>query len=320
MSKTGALRIFRLPNLFMVAATMYLMRLAVIRPLLGIYGIEPQISGIAFLGLVLSTVLITAAGYVINDYHDIRADRINKPERIVVGFHLTRRMALFLHWLLNMIGVSAGIIYSILYHVPWMIFIFTVAPLLLWYYSVRLKHILLAGNLVVSLLTATVPLLVILFEYPLLARNFRSNAEFFPQALWTIFVWVGVFAFFAFMINLIREIIKDAQDVEGDREMGSHTLPIQYGLKTTKGVVVGLTISTLAVLAYFFLFYLNDTVSLIYFGVALVLPFLYLIVRTLKSKTVADFQFISTLVKIIMLMGLLYAPLVHLVLRNYLTR
>lgn len=320
MSLIRAFRIFRLPNLLMVAATMYLMRWSIIKPLLEVFGLDLQISEIAFLGLVLSTVFITAAGYVINDYHDVRADQINKPGKLVVGFHISRRSALFLHWLLNLIGVSAGIVFSILYHVPWMILIFAGAPLLLWYYSVRLKHILLAGNLAVSLLTGTVPLLVILFEYPLLARNYHNNTEFFPHGLTAILIWVGVFSFFAFMINLIREIIKDAQDTAGDREMGSSTLPITYGLSKTKKVLTGLTIFTVLVLGFFFLTYLRDWISLTYYFLALFIPFIYLIIRILKSQDTSDYQFLSTWVKVIMLLGLLYAPVVHWLLHNYLNR
>ncbi|MCX6223956.1 MAG: geranylgeranylglycerol-phosphate geranylgeranyltransferase [Bacteroidia bacterium] len=320
MSLKGAFRIFRLPNLLMVGATMYLIRWSIIKPLLGVYGIDLQISELAFLGLVLSTVLITGAGYVINDYHDVRADQINKPKKVVVDRHVSRRSALFLHWLLNFIGVSAGIIFSIIYHVPWMILIFTGAPLLLWYYSVRLKHLFLIGNLAVSLLTATVPMLVILFEYPLLARNYRVDTMFFPHGLFAILIWVGAFAFFAFMTNLIREIIKDAQDIKGDMELNSRTLPISCGLKKTKGVIIGLTVFTVMVLGFFFLTYLKDWISLGYYLFALFLPFAFLAIKTLKSAEARDFDFLSQWVKLIMLLGLLYAPVVHWLIRNLLNR
>jgi len=304
----------------MVGATMYLMRWSVIKPLLGAYNIELQVSELAFLGLVLSTVLITAAGYVINDYHDVRADQINKPRKVVVDLHVSRRTALLLHWLLNFAGVSAGVVFSLLYHVPWMIIVFAGAPFLLWDYTVRLKHMLLAGNLAVSLLTATVPMLVILFEYPLLARNYRFDPAFFPQGLSAILIWVGAFAFFAFMTNLIREIIKDAQDIEGDRELDSHTVPISFGLKKTRGIIISLALFTTLVLGLLFLIYLNDPISLVYYFLALFLPFLFLIIRTLKSSGAKDFGFLSNWVKLIMLLGLLYAPIVHWLIRNCLIR
>lgn len=320
MSFSGAIRIFRISNLSMVAVTMYLMRWSVIKPLLEVYGIELQVSEAAFLGLVLSTVFITAAGYVINDYHDVRADQINKPQKVVVDIHISRRFTLLLHALLNLVGVSAGVVFSFLYHVPWMILVFAGAPILLWYYSVRLKHKLLAGNLAVSLLTATVPMLVILFEYPLLARNFHNDTIFFPEGLSAILIWIGAFAFFAFMTNLIREIIKDAQDIEGDRERHSNTVPIKYGVQKTKGVIVMLSVFVLLVLGFFFLTYLKDPVSLVYYGVALFLPFAYLIFKTLRSATPHDFGFLSQWVKVIMLLGLLYAPLADWLIRNFIGR
>jgi 4-hydroxybenzoate polyprenyltransferase len=304
----------------MVAATMYLMRWSVIKPLLWVYGIEPQVSELAFLGLVFSTVVITAAGYVINDYHDVRADHINKPKKVVVGLDLSRRLAMLIHLLLNFTGVAVGIVFSILYHVPWMIVIFAGAPLLLWYYSLRLKHVLLAGNLAVSLLTATVPLLVILFEYPLLARNFSENIVFYPKGLLAILVWVSAFSFFAFMTNLIREIIKDAEDIEGDKELGSQTFPILYGLRKTKMLIAGLTVFTVLILGFFFLTYLKDWISLIYYIIGLFLPFVFLMVKVGKSEDTLDFSFLSQWIKLIMLVGLLYAPVAQWLIRNFLSR
>jgi 4-hydroxybenzoate polyprenyltransferase len=316
MSLSGALRIFRLPNLLMVSITMYLMRWFIIKPLIGVFGLDLQISELSFLGLVLSTVLITAAGYVINDYHDVRADQVNKPNKLVVDLHISRRLTLLLHWFLNFLGVSVGVIFSLYYQIPWMILVFAGAPFLLWYYSVKLKHLFLAGNLTVSLLTATVPLLVILFEYPMLARQFSSVEVFFPAGLTAILIWVGVFAFFAFMTSMMREIIKDAQDVKGDKEQDSKTLPILFGIGTTKKVVMVLVILTISVLVFFFLTYLRDWISLIYCSLGLVLPFSYLLVRTAKSNSSDDFAHLSRIVKVIMLLGLLYAPIVNWLIRN----
>lgn len=311
MKASGLLRIVRMPNLLMVVATMYLMRWSVIRPILGLYQIELQVSEIAFLCLVLSTVLITAAGYVINDYHDVKADRINQPGRVVIDSHISRRTALLLHWLMNLAGVLLGGLFSIIYHVPWMILIFAGAPLLLWLYSVRLKHKLLVGNLAVSLLTGTVPLLVILFEYPLLSRAYSGLSGFFPDGIKALLFWVGSFSFFAFMTNLIREIIKDAEDVTGDRESGSKTLPISWGYKATKIFIIALSVLTLVFLGYFFLVHLTDWISLVYFILFLALPFILLIWKTVTASGPKDYHFISQLSKIIMLLGLLYAPVAH---------
>ena len=315
MKVAGFVRIVRMPNLLMVAATMYLMRWSIIRPILGLYDIDLQVSELAFFCLALSTVLITAAGYVINDYHDVKADRINQPRRVVIDDQVSRRTALLLHWLMNVAGVFLGVVFSVLYRVPWMILIFAGAPLLLWLYSVNLKHKLLIGNLVVSLLTGTVPLLVILFEYPLLSRNYQSHTDFFPQGINALLFWVGLFSFFAFIINLIREIIKDAEDFAGDKESGSRTFPICFGFKNTKVLVVALSLLTLIILGYFFIWHLTDWLSLGYYFIGLVIPFLVLTVRMVTAKNSRDYHILSQLSKIIMLLGLLYAPLAHYIIK-----
>jgi 4-hydroxybenzoate polyprenyltransferase len=315
-----ALGIFRLPNLLMVAVTMYLMRWSVVRPILEIFGLDLQISELAFLGLVLSTVSITAAGYVINDYHDVRADQVNKPERLFLDLHISRRGALFFHWILNLCGVGAGIVFSLLYHVPWMIVVFAGAPLILWQYSVKLKHLFLIGNLAVSFLTATVPLLVLFFEYPLLIRVLNKMNHHSSQGFVAIVFWIGAFAFFAFMTNLIREIVKDTQDIEGDREMCSRTLPIVLGIKKTKVVVIILSFLTILILGVVFLAYLRDPISLFYYGLALFLPFVVFMVLVFRSSKPGDFGFLSQWIKLIMLLGLLYAPLASWLIRHYLVK
>jgi 4-hydroxybenzoate polyprenyltransferase len=113
------------------------------------------------------------------------------------------------------------------------------------------------------------------------------------------------------MTNLIREIIKDAQDIEGDKEQNSKTLPILYGPKVTNRVIIGLTILTVLGLGFLSICFLKETVSLLYCVIALLLPSIFLIIRTLKSEKTQDYRFLSMLVKIIMLLGLLYAPVVQ---------
>jgi 4-hydroxybenzoate polyprenyltransferase len=316
MKIIGYLKILRIPNLLMVVVTMYLMRWSVISPILGLYDIDLQVSELAFLCLVISTVFIAAAGYVINDYHDVRADRINQPGRVVIDDQVSRRMAMLMHVVLNTVGVILGIVFSLFYRVPWMMIIFIGSPILLWYYSISLKHKLLIGNLAISFLTGTVPLLVILFEYPLLARNYADYPAFSTQGIHALLIWILAFGFFAFMTNLIREIIKDAEDYAGDKESGSRTVPICWGFKATNYIIFGLSLLTLGFLTYFFLVHLTDKVSLAYFIILLAIPFLFLAVKTLFSRNSRDYHYLSQLTKIIMLLGILYAPVVHYIIRR----
>ncbi len=317
MKIAGFFRILRIPNLLMVIITMYLMRWSVIQPILGLYQIDLQVSEFAFLCLVLSTVLIAAAGYVINDYHDVKADRINQPNRVVIDRDVSRRMALFMHLVLNLSGVTLGILFSIVYRVPWMIVIFVGSPLILWLYSIRFKHKLLVGNLAISMLTATVPMLVILFEYPLLARNYSLYPDFFPHGIHALLYWVGAFSFFAFLTNLIREIVKDAEDHTGDKESGSNTVPICWGFRVTKGIIIALSAVTAGFLGFFFFFHLTDMVSLIFYFVLLLLPIIFVIIKVIGAKSATDYRFVSQLVKIIMLMGLLYAPVAQFLMQRF---
>ncbi|OFY47322.1 MAG: hypothetical protein A2X22_05660 [Bacteroidetes bacterium GWF2_49_14] len=317
MKIAGYFRILRMPNLLMVIVTMYLMRWSVIQPILGLYQIDLQVSEFAFLCLVISTVLIAAAGYVINDYHDVKADRINQPHRVVIDRDVSRRMALLMHLFLNFSGVTLGVVFSIVYRVPWMIVVFVGSPLLLWLYSIRFKHKLLIGNLAISVLTATVPLLVILFEYPLLARNFSGLPDFFPQGINALLYWVGAFGFFAFLTNLIREIVKDAEDYTGDKESGSQTIPICWGFAVTKWIIIILSVITAGFLGFFFFVHLSDLISLIFYLVLLLLPIIFLVIKVLAAKTTADYHFISQLVKIIMLLGLLYAPVAQFLMKRF---
>lgn len=188
------LRLIRIENLIIIVLTMYLMRLCIIRPQLHMYGLELQFGTFPFVLLVLSTVFITAAGYVINDYFDTSTDLLNRPGSVTIGRHISRRLAIFLHMTFNTLGVLCGIYISFYVKLPFLSVIFLLIPGILWFYSTTYKRQFLIGNLLVSLLTALVPFMVILFEIPLLIRKY--NAEILSKNinLNGIIAWVGVFA------------------------------------------------------------------------------------------------------------------------------
>ncbi|MCD6333094.1 MAG: geranylgeranylglycerol-phosphate geranylgeranyltransferase [Bacteroidales bacterium] len=309
MKITAISRLTRLPNLLMVILTMYLMRFAIIKPILQIHDLDLQVGEFSFLLLVFSTILLTAAGYVINDYHDVRADRINHPDKVVIDNLVTRRSAMKIHVMLNTIGAITGIMVACIYRTPWLAAVFLLVPILLWGYSVYLKHLAVLGNVAVAVLSGMVPLLVVLFEYPLLVRHYPEFVTFFPGGFRNILFWVGMFSLFAFLTTLIRELIKDAEDVEGDREVGSHTLPVLKGMAVTRLTVIVLSLVTLAILFFFFFRYLNDWISLGYLLLFLFVPFLILIIKTLLAKEKREFHFLSQWIKWIMLLGLAYAPI-----------
>jgi 4-hydroxybenzoate polyprenyltransferase len=227
----------------------------------------------------LSTVCIAAAGYIINDYYDVKIDYINKPDRVVIGRELTRRKAMLAHTILNFAGVAMAILVS------WQIgLIHLSSSFLLWLYSNQLKRLAFIGNVTVALLTST-SLLVIAIQYP-----------FHPFLITT-------YAIFAFSITLIREIIKDLEDVRGDMKFGCRTLPIIWGLRRTK-----MLLYLLCALFIFIMFYmasfLQNTVLNIYF-LLMIAPMAVFIYHLVYADTKKKFGTLSACCKLIMLSGIL---------------
>lgn len=311
------LALVRLPNLLVVAVTMMLMRYAVIRPLLGAMPVtlaeDPFVETIMsfrlgwfdFVILVISTCLITAAGYVINDYFDIRADLINRGT-IIVGNTVTRRMAMFYHNILNILGVIGGTYVSARIGFFWLGIIFVLTSGLLYFYSATYKRQFLIGNIIVAMLVAMVPMLVVIYDgAPIYSYYSQTSVDFPGVAI--LFYWVGGFALFAFLTTLIREIIKDMEDCEGDRETGRKTLPVISGLVTCKSVVIFLSLITVALLYITWYTFLNDRITLIYVSLLLTVPFALVIYKILTGKEKHQFHLASRLMKLIMLAGILYS-------------
>lgn len=227
--------------------------------------------------VVFSTTAIAAAGYIINDYYDVKIDLINKPERVVVGKSITRRYALFFHSALNAVALAAG--FAVSWRVGTVLFF---SAFLLWLYSNQLKRLPLVGNAVVALLTAlTLEIVAVLYNtHPPL---------------------VTVYASFAFFMTLVREIIKDMEDWRGDATFGCKTLPIVWGLpKTRRFIYLLLALFFSTVVVFHFLF---DALPGYYFAL-LSVPLAALIYRLGRADTVADFRRLSLLCKVIMLLGI----------------
>ena len=271
------LRLIRWPNLLMVVLTQYLARIFLVGNPADWQTImlEPQLTLI-----VVSTVLIAAAGYIINDYFDVKIDLINKPERVVIGRHLRRRHAMLLHQSLSVAGVMLGLLVS-----KW-VFLFNGGCItLLWLYSERLKRQPFIGNFVVALLSA-LTLLVFVICYP-------QNHEL-----------IGTYAIFAFFTTLIREVIKDMEDFKGDATHGCKTLPILWGIRPAKGLVYGF-IALLGASMCFMAHWLQSGYLGVMFGLVM-LPALGLLTYQLaRADTKHDFGRSSLFCKIIMLVGIL---------------
>ena len=228
--------------------------------------------------IVASTVMIAAAGYIINDYYDIKIDLINKPDRVVIGKTITRRYAIFFHTVISVTGVGMGLL------INWKVgAVNFVSVFLLWLYSNNLKRLPLIGNLVVSLLAGlSIFLLSFLYE------------QYLPLVM--------TYSLFAFFMTLIREIVKDMEDMKGDTTFGCRTLPIVWGIRKTKSFLYG----TILVFSFLVLWldYQQLKISWIYFIPLLFVPMSILFYRLLKADTKKEFYQLSQLCKIIMLLGI----------------
>jgi 4-hydroxybenzoate polyprenyltransferase len=307
----------RMPNLLVVAVTMMLMRYAIIRPLLDslpvIMSDAPlvvtqmtfRLGWLDFVILVISTLFITAAGYVINDYFDIRTDLINRGT-IIVGNTITRRMAMMYHNIFNILGVVGGTYVSARIGFFWLGIFFILVSGLLYFYSATYKRQFLIGNIIVALLVALVPMMVVIYDAAPIYKFYAARTVSFPGVA-ILFFWVGGFALFAFMTTLIREIIKDMEDYEGDRAMGLRTLPVTAGLTASKIVVLVLSLSTLFLLYLICLKYLNDKITLAYVSLFVALPFIVVIFRVITAKEKHHYHRASSFMKLIMLAGILYS-------------
>ncbi len=304
-------KLIRIQNLFIIAVTQYLFRYAILIPVMNFEHINPMLSHFNFALLVLSTILVAAAGYAINDYFDLRIDRINKNNRNVVGKNFSRRTVIKFHFALNIVAIILGTWVSYKAGSLKLATINIVMATLLWMYSVKYKAYFLVGNMLIAFSTAMTIIVVWLFDT--IAINKAGMIIINYSHLLNILIWL--FVGFAFVISMIREIIKDVEDFEGDKKVGCSTIPVVIGINKTKYLLIALT--SLSVLALSFIdFKVYRTFGLNfpfwYIAVAVVLPFIYLLYTTIKAKEKEDYSFMSRVTKFLMLAGVLSMTFIFL--------
>ncbi len=318
------IKLLRLKNLLIIAALQYLLLYCLVIPqltyhyssLLGI-AIVPQFSNFDFFLLVLATILITAAGYVINDYFDMSIDMINKPENVIIGKHISLRTAVVTHWILNIIGVGLG------FYLAWKIdlinigFIFLFTAGLLWFYSTIFKRELIIGNVIVAILTALVPILVMIFEIIPLNYTYRNQLQYYYLNFNDIVFWILGFSYFAFITTLIREIIKDIEDFEGDNAYGRKSIPIVYGIKNAKLIVCSLQTIFVGSIILSSILYIENSIAQWYITIAVVLPSLFLVYKVAVAKKESDYTFASKISKSVMVTGIAFLLLLYFITRGF---
>jgi 4-hydroxybenzoate polyprenyltransferase len=313
------LKLIRYQNLLIVIVTQCIMRWCIIEPILKVNNFQLQFSTINFFLLVLATVFLTAGGYVINDYFDTKTDILNRPNTVIIGKQIKRRTAIIIHTTLNIIAILIGLYISIRIHLYQLGFIFVLVSGILWFYSTTYKRQFLIGNIIVAILTGLVPMMVVLYEVPLLNTTYRATLLEFHTNFYNLFYWVAGFSFFAFITTLSREIIKDVEDFEGDTAYGRRTIPIVMGVTYTKIFIIFLELVTIGGLLFVYFGFLNDHITQWYMLFALILPMLFLVYKIIRAKTKSDYHFANILSKIIMLAGILYSFIAWYIFTSVLT-
>ncbi len=276
------------------------MQLLIKYALLEPFGVQTALDSLGIALLILATICIAAGGNIINDIYDVETDGVNKPEKVNIGKSISEKTAFNLFIGLNIIGVVLG--FCVSHYVGQSAFfsIFIVISGLLYIYASYLKGIALIGNILISVLVATSILVVGLFELTPSLTEVNKTVQI------TFFKIIFDYALFAFMINLLREIVKDVEDVDGDYKAGLNTLPIIIGRERAKNLVFVLNFIPLGLIIIYTINHLyKQQLSLIYFLILVIAPLIYNSIKLFQAKSKQDFNHISRVYKLIMLFGML---------------
>ncbi|HTB51625.1 MAG TPA: geranylgeranylglycerol-phosphate geranylgeranyltransferase [Ferruginibacter sp.] len=300
-------RLIRWPNLFFIALTESLFYYCIIVPSLpaDYYLLPHKLTGSLFPFIVAASVCIAAGGYIINDYFDINIDRVNKPKKMIIEKNIDRRAAILLHLIITTIGVAISFYVAI--KTSMIILIANIiSTLLLWFYSTTFKKKLLSGNIIISVLTAWT-ILVLYFATNTVITRLPELSTDIKLSLNHIYKLAVLYGGFAFIISLIREVVKDIEDIEGDAKYKCNTMPIDWGIPASK-VFVGVWIIVLTSVLFIIQFYVLQFgwwASAMYCFLFIILPLLWVIRKLYLAQNTADYHQLSIAIKFIMLAGIL---------------
>lgn len=284
----------------MIALVQVLIKYALFEPFLETTNLSITLNWFGFSLLVLASVCLAAAGNIINDINDVEIDLTNKPDKVLIGKTISEKTAYNLFIIFNVIGVGIGFYLSNLIGHSGFSALFIIVSALLYLYATYLKQMLLVGNIVISLLVALSIIIVGIYELlpAITPENQPTQSTFFEI--------LRDYAGFAFLINLIREITKDIEDVDGDHKAGRSTLAIAIGRERAgKVLFVLMMLPILAVLYYLTKNLYKHQEAVIYFLVLVVGPLIYLCIKSFTAEKKKDFNHISKLLKLVMLFGML---------------
>ncbi|MET0760400.1 MAG: geranylgeranylglycerol-phosphate geranylgeranyltransferase [Flavobacterium sp.] len=292
------LKLIRYQNLLMLALMQLIFRYGFLKS----QNVPLALADWQYILFVISTVCIAAAGYIINNIFDQDTDGENKPNNVIIGKQISESNAYNYYVALNIIGVGIGFYLSNVIQRPSFAAVFILIAATLYFYATSMKQSLLIGNIIIALLLSTSVLLIGVFD--LLPATYEENRP----VMAILFRILIDYAIFAFIINFIREIVKDLEDVNGDYNQGMSTLPIILGVARTSKIVFALSfIPIIAILYYInaYLFANGLLISTIYGLIFILSPLLYFTVKIWSAEKPKDFHHLSVVLKWIMFFGIL---------------
>lgn len=254
--------------------------------------------------MLATTILVAAAGYIINDYFDVNIDQVNKPDKVVVGAYISRRWVIFFHLLLSVAGIYVSIVAFPFKEYAHIHFSNFATILFLWFYSTNFKKDFFIGNVVISVLTAW-SIAVVYFSKFTWNELLNPAAASFAQL--NFFKLTILYSSFAFILTLVREALKDMEDKEGDEKFGCRTMPIVWGLQTTKVYTAVWLMVVILVLLIILMYVISFGWwwSILYCFALIIAPLIYVLIKLAKAYSSSEFKALSFWIKFAMLMGIL---------------
>ena len=305
------LQLVRWSNLFFLGALIYVMEKWVVVPILDDVAFGEQLPWYILLLIAAATILIAAGGYVINDYFDIKIDRINRPDQLIVTQYISKENAMRLSIGLSGVGMVCGLVAAWLLRSSTIAILFAIIPGLLWFYSSSYKRLLIIGNVTIALLSALSPMMIAIANVAQLQLKYSTILPY-TTLEHDIYAWVGGFSLFAFLLTWIREIVKDLQDQMGDRELECHSMPIVWGNIVTKIVVTALIALTTVLIGWFWYSLLPfdhswQSFSTRYIVLAIIIPLWGALWLLWAAKIPSDYRTCQQVLKLTMFLGMLYS-------------
>lgn len=267
--------------------------------------VDLALSDFNYILLVIATVCVAAGGYVINNIMDQETDEIAKPHNRVVGFSISETVAYNWYIGLTIVGVGIGFYLSNVIYKPTFASMFILVATILYMYATSFKQIPVLGNVVVALLLSTSIIIIGLFD---ILPAIDADNRFRMKEAFSILM---DYAIFAFIINLIREIVKDLEDMDGDYQSGINTLPITIGIPKTKIIVGILTVISIGMLAYYINSNLFELDYVIYYTMVFIIgPLIYFGVKLMNAETKKQLHHLSLVLKIILFFGILSVAII----------